>query len=611
MRQIQNKIYMKFIILLASVFIISCATTSKSLHQEKKENKVEQKKSDKEPNKQKNLEKQKKKDSNSSQKEKEEEKIPRYDGLKYIGPAKQDFVKGLMFYFKDDCIQAIKSWKEAFQKDDKCAESAFNIALCYERTKKLSQSRKWYIKSYLANTEFLKPLYNLVLLDLKTKNATVDKYIKLVENTKDSVIRNNFIAWLYLQNKQLKKAEEFAKKVLKDDEQNVNAVVTLGSIYYEKKMYKLSEMALSTAEKWNADNFRLQRIFGFLEYKMGNKKNASEHFQKAKKLNPELPEVRNILAILAMEIEDFDTAKKELDFALKIFPDFKEAKLNLAIAYKGLEQFKKSRDILVELEKDKELYPKLRSEVLYNLAILYLDADVDGNKDPKRYDLAIDYVKKYKKSLTKKELTKKMKEKLKEYIKEANVGKRKLAMYWKIKKRREERKRKAEEEQKLFLKMKQEAYNKASEKNTYESWKNYLKEYPILNKDDVLSNKAKLMMDKLKPKEEPKKELKQNSKETPQELKKGEKSDKNVLKKQKDNSKVKTIQNTKIQPKNKEFLIAKQQAYNAVLTVNTVEAWKQYLKDFPILGKDDKLSNDALKRLNRLLLKQKKKGKKK
>jgi hypothetical protein len=341
---------------------------------------------------------------------------------------------------------------------------------------------------------------------------------------------------------------------------------------------------------------------------MGNEKSASEHFLKAKKLNPELPEVRNILAVLAMKIEDFDTAKKELDFALKIYPDFKEAKLNLAIAYKGLEQFKKSRDILVNLEKDKDLYPKLKSAILYNLAILYLDADVDGDKDPKRYDLAIEYVKKYKKSLTKKQLSKKMKEKLKEYIKEANVGKRKLAMYWKIKKRREERKKKAEEEQKLFLKMKQEAYNAALKTNSYEAWQKYLKEYPILNKDDKLSNDAKQRMDKMAP--EPKKTT-VNPKNTNI---KDENKDKNLQKKEKmpeKSKEVKKIENTNKNLKEKEFMIAKQQAYNAVLTVNTIEAWKQYLKDFPILGKDDKLGNEALKRLKKLLSNQKKKGNKK
>ena len=430
--------------------------------------------------------------------EKKKKEPDHYDGLKYNGPAEKPFSEGLGKYFTDGCSAAIDEWKKALEKDPERYQVAFNIALCYQRMNNADESRKWFEKSFQINPEFTRPLYNLVLMLKGSIKEDVDHFLDLINRTEDEVEKYNFIAWLYIQTGDFDEAEKNAKKVLKLDEQNSSAVISLATVYYSKKMYELAQMALTTAEKWDSENFTLHRLFGALLYDMGDKKNAAVHLQKAIKINPELPEVRNILAVLSMEIEDFNSAKEHLEFALKIAPDFKQAKVNLAMACKGLGDFKRAKELLIELENDKNIAPETLKSVLFNMSILYLDADVEGDKSPKRFDVSIDYFNKYLKVVSKSSDFKKEKVLIDGYIKEAATEKSKLEFYL-AKKARDEKKKKAiEEEHKLFLANKEKAFENAMKTDTLESWEQYIKDYPVIDENDKMGLAASARLEELK-----------------------------------------------------------------------------------------------------------------
>ena len=242
----------------------------------------------------------------------------------------------------------------------------------------------------------------------------------------------------------------------------------------------------------------LFRSYGFLAYETGDKNKANIHLQKALKINPELSEVRNILAVLAMEIEDFSTAKDHLEFALKITPDFKHAKMNLALAYKGLNEFKKAKDILIELENDKNITDDMRKAVLFNIAILYLDSDVDGDKNPNRYDTAVDYFDKYLKTIAKSKDFKNEKNLIDGYKKEAVSEKKKLLMLLARQAKADKRKIELEEEHKLFLANKEKAFENAIKEDKIEIWEKYLQDFPAIDENDKLSNAAKARLSELK-----------------------------------------------------------------------------------------------------------------
>jgi len=538
-------------ILLFPIFFAGCATSGK------KEEKISEKVQKKEDLKKDKISKKKeqtdeesetednKKEQKEKKKKKKENKKKSYDGTKYIGPSNEDFTEGLSKYFNDDCGSAIKEWEKGLKKDDDRYQLAFNIGLCYQRLGKKEKSVKWYLKAYKMNPDFMRPLYNANILLGKGSKGKEEFYIDLIKSTKDNVIKNNFIAWLKLRHGDKKSAEEYAKAALKEDEQNADAVITLAEIYFSKKMYELAEMALSTAEKWNENNFRLHRLYGFLAYESGDKKKAAVHLQKAAKLNPELPEVNNILAVLAMEIEDFATAKEKLEFTLKIAPDFKAAKINLAIAYKGLEEFKKSRDILKELETDDTLSKSLKKSVIYNLAVLYLDADVEGDKNPNKFDTAIEYFNKYLKIIRIRSDHKKQKKLIAGYIKEAGVEKKKLEYYNKMRARGEKRKKELEEELKQFLVAKEKAFKEALEKDTFDVWEKYLKDFPIKDDDDKFGIAANVRYKELLP-------------------------------------------------------LAKEEAFKKAIEKDDIPTWESYLEKFPIADDGDKLSIAATGRLEEL-----------
>ncbi len=430
-------------------------------------------------------------------KEKDEEALRNrnYDGLKYVGPAKEKFTQGVETYFAQGCGGAVKLWDDAFANDNGNGSIAYNIGLCYERQGKPDDARQWYLKAVQARNQQSAALYNLALLDLKRGKMQAAEYQRLAEGVRDVVVRNNFLSWLYLKQKNHAESIKYAKAALKEDEMNVEAMVLLGTAYFEKDMLELAEMILSTAEQINPNDFKLQRLSGFLEYKQGRKQKATEHFQKAKKINPEIPEVSNMLAILAMEIEDFTTAKNELEFALRVAPDLQEAKLNLATALKGLKEYKRSREILQELEKQPGIPKEMLRDVLYNLAILFLDADVEGDGQPARFDVAVTYFTKYLETVDKKD--KSEQKRIADYIKEAQTEKKKAEAYLKMKAKQEAKRKKEEEEQRLFEQYVKD-FEETKTKDTVEAYEAFLSRYPELDPEDERGILAKKRLEELK-----------------------------------------------------------------------------------------------------------------
>lgn len=427
-----------------------------------------------------------------------EDKDPNYEGGKYVGPAAADFEEGLRAYSEGGCEKAVKSWRSAFDKDPKNAQIAFNTAVCFERMKNGAEAAAWYEKAYLADNSFTKPLYNLALLYMPAQIKEKEGYLtQLAEKNADVVEKYNFIAWLNLQLGRSDEAEKYAKMVLKEDEQNAEAVISLATSYFNKKMYELAESALETAEKWDPDNFRLQRLYGFLLYKTGDSKGATTHLMKSIKANPDQPEVRNILAVLAMKIEDYSTAKEQLEAALKIKDDFWSAKLNLALACKGLEDYKNSSTLIDELEARNDLPEALRNSVIFNKALLHLDADVAGDKNPARFDTAVKYFNEYLKLIAKSKNFKEQKALVDGYIKEANTEKKKLEFALAAKAKAEKRKQAQEAEAKQFQQNKEAAFKKAEAAGTAEAWSKYLEEFPVVDDNDTLSLSAKAKLEAL------------------------------------------------------------------------------------------------------------------
>ncbi len=499
----------KILVLLALLSFVSCGTASIYYEDEEIEgsytNTYEQKndKSAAAENEQKSPSEgavEKIESAEAAGEESKEEKDPNYEGGKYVGPASADFEEGLHAYADGGCEKAVKFWKSAFDKDQKNANIAFNTAVCFERMKNKEEAEAWYEKAYLADNSFMKPLYNLALLYMPGQIKEKEGYLtQLAEKNTDVVEKYNFIAWLNLQLGRTDEAEKYAKMVLKEDEQNSEAVISLATSYFNKKMYELAESALETAEKWDPDNFRLQRLYGFLLYRMNDSKGATTHLMKSVKANPDQPEVRNILAVLAMKIEDYSTAKEQLEAALKIKDDFWSAKLNLALAYKGLEDYKNAAVILDELEARNDLPETLRNSVIFNKALLYLDADVAGDKNPARFDTAVKYFNEYLKLIAKSKNFKEQKALVDGYIKEANTEKKKLEFALAAKAKAEKRKQAQEEEARLFKEQKEAAFKKAEEAGTAEAWSKYLEEFPVVDENDTLSLSAKSKLDALKP----------------------------------------------------------------------------------------------------------------
>ncbi|HSA33298.1 MAG TPA: tetratricopeptide repeat protein [bacterium] len=503
------------IVLVAVITITGCASAPEKKKEMKEDQKAEapqendkkaagastsQKPEEEQQAKTQKADEKKKEDAHKASDSKEEADNLRnknYDGLKYTGPAQKRFVSGVERYFTEGCEGTIPVWKEALSSDGDMGTIAYNIGLCYDRQDKVDEARRWYLQAIQARNRSVEALYNMALLDMRKGVLKADEYERLAGTFEDAVERSNFLAWLYLKTGKHEESIKQAKAALKEDEMNVPAMVTLGTVYFHKEMFELAEMILSTAEQIVPNDFKLQRIYGFLEYKQGagHKQKATEHFQKAKKINPEMPEISNMLAILAMEIEDFATARKELEFALKIDPQFVEAKINLALTLKGLKEYAKARDILVDIEKSPGLSKALLQDVRYNLAILYLDADVDGAGTPERFDASVEYFSKYLELVDKKDKVER--KRIDDYKKEALTERKKLESMIKMRQKLEAKKKKKEEEDRLWQEFLKDA-EEAKGKDTIEAYETFLAKYPELDPEDERGVFARKRLEELR-----------------------------------------------------------------------------------------------------------------
>lgn len=485
------------------------------------------------------------------------ERENRFDGTLYVGEGKKEFEKGLEFYFQTNCTQAISHWKNGLDDDKYAAPLAFNIALCLDREDKVADAEKWYKKSFNIDNNYTAPLYNLFLLKNRTKNANLSDFEKLALKIPSAVHRYNFLAWVYYQVKKYTYAEDNARKALKIDEQNSDAVVILASVYFKKGMFKLAQSALAIAEKWNESDFRLQRLYGFVLYKLGDVARATVHLQKAKQLNPELPGVLNLLAVLSFNIEDWDTAKQNLEFLLDFYPQFAPATLNLAIIHKQLKEYKKSNALLQQLEKRKDLSDEVRYKMYYNAAILHLDADVEQTGDVKRFDIAADYLQKALAVLKGKKGKRKQRKMLLAYVKESKFEKRKLQIQMKAKVKREKRRKERAEEDRKYQEKRKLHFAETEKSDTLEAWKLFVEKHPPNGADDEMAIKA--------------------------------------------NTRLAALDSTMREKLAKEQAAkaAKQGAFDLAKKSDTAVLWSQFLKDFPPQGEqDDEMATMAKARVD-------------
>lgn len=165
-----------------------------------------------------------------------------------------------------------------------------------------------------------------------------------------------------------------ALDVLQLDEKNADAQLTISRVFFAQKKLELARLAANNAFEVAPNRADVHHQLGMLYLAKDERPKALAEFRRAVELEPTLLPSQVNLAQLLTEAGDFEGALSAARSAVKADPQGRSATLALANALRSNQRYREAE----------ESYQLLLSrnaadvDVLYNLAMLYLDAELPG-----------------------------------------------------------------------------------------------------------------------------------------------------------------------------------------------------------------------------------------
>ncbi|MFN3187291.1 MAG: tetratricopeptide repeat protein [Nannocystaceae bacterium] len=202
-----------------------------------------------------------------------------------------------------------------------------------------------------------------------------------------------------LEQKKFSEAVTNARAALKIHEQNVDAMMILGEVFYREGKHELvvsvTTTALAVDEKVRTpkDTSAVYNLQGFALASLGKDQMATQAFKKAAEADDQNAAAWNNLGTRYLRAGDVNTAASCFAYAIELEPSFAKAHLNHGAALRAqgkLEEAEKAIRKAMELQRN---YP----EAHFNLGVLYLDApQIREMTTTQRLNTAISELERYK-----------------------------------------------------------------------------------------------------------------------------------------------------------------------------------------------------------------------
>jgi len=166
---------------------------------------------------------------------------------------------------------------------------------------------------------------------------------------------------------EFEKAENILLQIIKDNNQDFNALNILGAISAERKDYKKSLEYLKKSLEINDLNYIALNNLGLVYLNLKKLDLAILNFSKALKINQNYSPLHNNIGNYYIQNKKFDEAIKSYEQAIKINPNFFQAFNNIGLAHFHLKDFNESkRNYLQAIKLNKNYY-----EAFNNLGNLF------------------------------------------------------------------------------------------------------------------------------------------------------------------------------------------------------------------------------------------------
>ncbi|MBU1899365.1 tetratricopeptide repeat protein [Myxococcota bacterium] len=292
--------------------------------------------------------------------------------------------------------------KNAIKINPKSFRSYYNLGVISERRGDYDNAEKYYLESINIKENYFLAVksYSILLSKRSNQNKAFSFLNEKIEKYPDQIEFKNILNRIKLSSLKdndvlINEIISDTKKVLKIDEKNVDAMIVLASAFYKQNKYELAFAILENAKALDDKNFE---IF----FKMANSKIKLEEHRLAQTILEESlninsngiasAEIHNTLGLLYHRTGNYNLAEEHFRHALAQWPDMIAAKINLGNTLKSQQKYVESMSVFKEsYEKNQD-----KPELLYNIAILYLDGKIEELSSLDRLKLSIEYFNKFK-----------------------------------------------------------------------------------------------------------------------------------------------------------------------------------------------------------------------
>jgi predicted TPR repeat methyltransferase len=178
-------------------------------------------------------------------------------------------------------------------------------------------------------------------------------------------------------NRDLKRAEDLFRTVIKTDESHIGALNLLVVVLMSTERFAEAEPFIATATALNQQSDVSFYNYGLISKRLGKPRQAFENFSKAIALNPDVAETWNNRGTVLNELNKYDLAISDFDKAIAINSRYSEAHANKG---KSLTLLKRNDEPLAAYDKALSLKPNLEGAWLGRGDVLW---------HQKRYDDAV------------------------------------------------------------------------------------------------------------------------------------------------------------------------------------------------------------------------------
>jgi Tfp pilus assembly protein PilF len=164
------------------------------------------------------------------------------------------------------------------------------------------------------------------------------------------------------------------RDLLLDDEGNLDVFYTMAVAYFESGRPALAEYVVDQAMGRDDTRVEFPLLLARIRMSEDNLAGAQSVLQSALSLDPLSAEAHNNLGVVRLRLRNFSRAAESFEAAIGFAPDYAEAWLNLGNARKGMQDYDGAKEAFERALAVRSGY----ADAIFNLALLYMDAEIDG-----------------------------------------------------------------------------------------------------------------------------------------------------------------------------------------------------------------------------------------